>query len=894
MPQPSSSSSSLAVLGGPFDGASVDIAYGFDQVLIGSSVDCRLRVDAPGVSPIHARLIVDGTSVTVEDAHSQGGVYVNDDRVTDRTQLRDGDIVWLGTPGDPGSLMLRCRLAPAPPESVAEPDPFFVGDGTVPFTPAMRAAPPAQALAAPPEEDPFFVAGPAPDLPPVLAAPALDEFALVEPDVAPPAPPQPAPPPLQVPSTPARSPVPMPVAPPMPAPVPKPVIAAPVAPIPAPAPRPSPSVAVPSVTAPELASVAPRPQVARPAADRAAQARPVSARPRPSMAPRAPQRSNRGTIIAVVVGLLVIAGAIGGFMAWRAGNAPRLTSVGPQRVRVGQSVTLVGKRFAPSAQDNTVWFGESQGTIVKATAEQLEATVPEMPLVAGADARIPVSVEVGRVRTATLELTVYQGPQVHGISPNVAMPGEVVELTGAGWSTSPSVRFGALQAEVVSARADKLRVRVPEIQGPLGTSAPVTVTQGEGVSNAAPFFTGHEPLLLQVQPASAAPGEIVTISGRGFREPGAMSAVVGDRRALIVSASETELTLVVPRAPAGATAIKLAINATGQVGEIAFEVPAPPDIVEFRFVAEPFEEQPASEHVQLSTALGPALVLSAAGGQSATTRALAIVGRLNAAAVSLKASLEADLEARGFAAGKPAIALKGARDPLIEVTPEDAAGYNKDWTRLGPRARPVTPGRLALWWTAVLRDLAQVLVRSEKPLHTAALGVEGRVLADLYQAARKDTSFGIPRKLVEGASPFAQGLRTLALRVPTTLSEPADSPVVVRVAPGASASPSPAAVAKAFKLEGEWRGRETVPEASRAISVIFKSNTGTLFYEGSFSVGFPLLTLEQPQKGVVRFSVGVRGSVRYYQGRFDGQKISGTIAPEERGATTGSFELEPR
>jgi hypothetical protein len=198
----------------------------------------------------------------------------------------------------------------------------------------------------------------------------------------------------------------------------------------------------------------------------------------------------------------------------------------------------------------------------------------------------------------------------------------------------------------------------------------------------------------------------------------------------------------------------------------------------------------------------------------------------------------------------------------------------------------VTPGRLAVWWAALARDLVLVLIRNEKPAHTPALGNEGRVLAELYAAARKQASFGIPRALLEGKPTFTPGLKLLGLRVPPGVGEPAG--------PATAAGSGASGTDRPFRIEGEWRGRETVPEGTRYISMTFKNGSGTLFYEGGFSVGFPLLTLSQPQKGTVRFSVAVRGGVRYYQGRYDGQKLTGTIHAEERGPSIGSFELGQR
>src|SRR5687768_14586852 len=101
---------SLTVMAGPMAGTALVIEDAVDEILIGSDPDCRLSLDLPGVSPIHARVWRDLAGLTVYDTRSPQGVYVNDDRVVGEAPLRDGDVLWLGAPGDPDSVMIQCRL----------------------------------------------------------------------------------------------------------------------------------------------------------------------------------------------------------------------------------------------------------------------------------------------------------------------------------------------------------------------------------------------------------------------------------------------------------------------------------------------------------------------------------------------------------------------------------------------------------------------------------------------------------------------------------------------------------------------------------------------------------------------------------------------------------------
>ncbi len=87
-----------------------------------------LYLDLPGVSPYHARVVVEGSKVTVHDTGSSRTVHVNDNALDrEGTELRNGDILWLGVPGEEDVVMMQCilpRRAPAPaPVAPPEPEP---------------------------------------------------------------------------------------------------------------------------------------------------------------------------------------------------------------------------------------------------------------------------------------------------------------------------------------------------------------------------------------------------------------------------------------------------------------------------------------------------------------------------------------------------------------------------------------------------------------------------------------------------------------------------------------------------------------------------------------------------------------------------------------------------
>lgn len=122
---------SLTVLGGPLAGARCVLPER-GAITVGSEVGSTLRLDLPTVSPTHARILVEGGRVSVYGTGAGREIHVNDNPVeAGGTVLRNGDILWLGSPGDDDVVMLQCVL-PRRPSAV--PTPVIVPDAP-PATP---------------------------------------------------------------------------------------------------------------------------------------------------------------------------------------------------------------------------------------------------------------------------------------------------------------------------------------------------------------------------------------------------------------------------------------------------------------------------------------------------------------------------------------------------------------------------------------------------------------------------------------------------------------------------------------------------------------------------------------------------------------------------------------
>lgn len=77
--------------------------------LVGRDPTADVPLPFPGVSRRHARIVIAGPNVTIEDLESKNGTWVRDERVTKPSMLRDGDEVGIG----PVVLTFRMPASPA-------------------------------------------------------------------------------------------------------------------------------------------------------------------------------------------------------------------------------------------------------------------------------------------------------------------------------------------------------------------------------------------------------------------------------------------------------------------------------------------------------------------------------------------------------------------------------------------------------------------------------------------------------------------------------------------------------------------------------------------------------------------------------------------------------------
>ncbi len=908
----------LVVTGGSLDGKKLVCPPSVEKIL-GTGPSCNFKLEGANVDAEHARIVWEMRGLLLADLGSRSGTFVNGERVDEQT-LNEGDRICLGPPGSRQSVKLVVRMgadiamaagsgqAAAFPSAAEREASATIAvnvseldlDGTLPLgrdgvsAPTFDESP--LVLDAEDQTDDLATLPPrGPSAPTLIAtaAPTLlgdelrvtpggEELVLIEPE------PEPEPETLAIPAPVFEATTEMP-SPMEPSALPEtramPVSAranlAPPRPEPeaSPAPEPAPGRRQqrPDYTD-ELPSIAP---VER--ADSTAVAAPVPRAPStPAKVVPAPRPAPRGRharpavprVALVAAGALALALGAWALFGLLHKNPPAVLSIVPPKVEPGGTITLTGSGFAPDPVANVVRFGEQPAQVTSASDTRLVVTVPALDLSQGSR-NVPVTVQAHGLRTGGLFVKVVALPKVTSLLPDVALPGAEVVASGRNLKAERvSVSVGGTPAEVLEAQGERLRFRVPDLPVVVGKRLPVALVVG-GESTAAPELTlGRLPMLLAAEPAAGPIGARVVLRGRGFApEPDANEVLFLGRRALVLAASATELTVVMPGARAfdAQVPVTLSVSVAGSVSNALEFLVMNPVATTFlpRFFAAPAD---APGQAFVATQLGPLLLIGDQGaGPSLAARAAGMADALNALCDAWTAGAAGALQTRDQP--RPSVWAPGAQSALLEVWPGDVAAYDR-------RSRGGSGGarRLANFWAALIEDYLTLFVQGQRPSRVSELSSRGRLLLDLYAEAMRRGASGVPRNLVLPPSAALEaGLRDMAL-------QPEGSPGAR--AAGRAATP----------IEGVWEGTIEDDAGRRGLAVTLRLVSGRLQGEATtrsrgLAMSIPLSDLSY-ERGAVAFTLLAGGVPRRFTGTLQGARIAGQVRVPGRKDPIGSFSLD--
>jgi hypothetical protein len=574
--------------------------------------------------------------------------------------------------------------------------------------------------------------------------------------------------------------------------------------------------------------------------------------------PRPPQPS-RGLPRPVLVALATVVLAGGGTAAWvmSQGPPPTILGVTPPKAEPGQDVSIAGTGFTSGA---IVRFDGQDVEVVQAEAERLIVKVPRAYSGKGAS-QVRITVEAGGRRSATMFMRVFDGPRIAKVSPEVAMPGEEVVVTGerlAGEKIEAAVR--GLSAEVLEVQAGRVRLRVPDVPGPQGQVVPVAVKADEDWSNAAKLILGRLPIIVETAPAGGQANQVVTLNGYGFAaEADANRVTFGGRPALVLQAAPNTLTAVVPGGDAATSLSKVpvAIEVAGvrSGNPLAFALSRPSGNYYLpRFFAEPVPGAPG--RVAVSCEAGPVMLLAdAAGAPSVARRAVAVADALSAHFVAARPG---KVERRGSEV------LLGGRT-LLAATAKDAAAHDG----------AVSSETLAAHWTALVADLTTLFALKDRPTLLLERTARATVLDQLWREARRIApGAGVPGPVVAGlGSAGWNAMRALAL-----------SPVPESASSGGLA------------FAGTWQGELQAPGLpARPLQVRLALAGGRL--EGFVTARAGKVTGDLPLRAValrgraLRFTFDLGESPLAFEGTLSGAKLAGAVRDEYGGSGTMTLTL---
>jgi hypothetical protein len=509
----------------------------------------------------------------------------------------------------------------------------------------------------------------------------------------------------------------------------------------------------------------------------------LAARPAPGAAPgraagakaRGPARRRRRgphlpdlRILGLGVGALVLL-AGGGYLAQRLYfTAPQVDSLQPAQAEPGQTIAVTGRRFHGSAEDLVVWFGDRSVAASSVAGRTLQVKVPPLPH-AGT---VRLIVETGSGRSRPVSFVVLAALRAVSLDPPGALPGDEVVLAGSGLAEGVTITVGGVAARVVSAEAGALRFEMPSIEGTLGSLHEVVASAGERRTRPLPLYLGRVPLVVSFEPARGVAGDLVRVHGAGFAATAEGNAVTFDGvPALVVAASPTEMAVVVPPPahPQPETLAPVVVHAEGKAssGGPAFPIQR---LVEGawvpRFLAGAVGEGGAKGQATVGTEIAPVVLLSWKDeSRSVGERALHVAAALNAVVDRARVGQPAAFEARE----QPVIgvALAGAPDLLVRVTPQDAAAYETP-PGLPVRGAPPTPVALARHWAALLNDTLVIGTSGGQP--SAAAGITpaaGAAFTQLRAALPWQYGTGLSSaRVVALPGDLKRRLREAAFRVP--------------------------------------------------------------------------------------------------------------------------------
>ena len=211
------------------------------------------------------------------------------------------------------------------------------------------------------------------------------------------------------------------------------------------------------------------------------------------------------------------------------GPEPSIAELIPNSGQSGDLIMIEGGNLATTTN---VWFGEFQAEFSILADNQLQAVVPN-------DAETSlVSVANPGGRTTSIDPFFFP-VRIDGFTPQVGIPGNLIEISGANFSGTSEIQFGSVIGTLIEVTPHQLTAKIPE-EARIG---PIAITNPAGITGTPQPF-GIQPVIHGFSPPAGPIGAQVTLDGLGFTE--ATEVRFGDFQAPFEIRSSNQIVARVP------------------------------------------------------------------------------------------------------------------------------------------------------------------------------------------------------------------------------------------------------------------------------------------------------------------------------------------------------------
>ena len=242
-------------------------------------------------------------------------------------------------------------------------------------------------------------------------------------------------------------------------------------------------------------------------------------------------------------------------------QAPEITELYPTPLALGSTVDITGANFEPG------------GTTVAIISELDPLQTPqtqELVYVLEQNVRFNVSPTLP-VGEATLRVTTSEGqaevavevvpepPVLASVSPDPIVLGELATLNGSALDSVESVTLGGLECPVSAQNVSLIVCETPGSAELIGQDVPMVVSGPFGEDTLSVSAVAPKPTIESLAPNPVRQGDLLTIKGQIL--PHLLSVHIANQEALIVEATEGQITVAVPNeVPAGAAEVSVSID----------------------------------------------------------------------------------------------------------------------------------------------------------------------------------------------------------------------------------------------------------------------------------------------------------------------------------------------